>query len=262
MSTLFWQALFAGVGLTFLSGPLGVITIWRRLAFLGDGLAHASILGVALGMLLNINISITIFVMVVAVALLLVFLLADRRLPSDTLLAIISYGALATGLLLVGANRLPTQSYTMMLMGDILSVTQRELVIIWAAAIFIGCVLKLYWEKLILISLDESLARVEGIAVRRLNILFCILLALCIALGTKWVGALLMSALLLIPAASSRALARTPEQMWAISVALGSLSVLLGLLASFFYDFPTGPAIVVASVLLFFVTFFIKSVKR
>ena len=252
MPDIFWQALCAGVGLTFLSGPLGVLTIWRRLAFLGDSLAHASILGVALGMLWQLNVSASIFVTVMAVALLLVWLLADRRVPSDTLLAVISSGALALGLLLVGMNTLSTQSYTTLLMGDILNVTRFEVISIWVAALVIGSVIKIFWERLIFISLDEALASVEGIAVRRLNALFCVLLALCIALGTKLVGVVLMSALLLIPAASSRILSNTPERMLFMSTVLGSFSILSGLLLSFYFDMPTGPAIVVVSVGLFF----------
>lgn len=254
MSPLFWQALLAGIGLTVLSGPLGVLTVWRRLAFLGDSLAHASILGVALGVLLQINMSIAVFVMVCAVAFLLMLLMIDRALPSDAILAVISYGALSAGLLLIGANDLPVQNYTNLLMGDILSVSRHEIAMIWGMALIVGVILKYIGDKLILIALDESLAKVEGIQTRTLNGLFCVLLALCIALGTKLVGALLMSALLIIPAASSRALSNTPERMWIASIVLGSLSVLLGLILSFFFDLPTGPAIVMMSVLFFILT--------
>jgi len=243
--------LLTGVLLAAITGPLGSFVVWRRMAFFGDTLAHGALLGITLGVLADINLTLALLVSCVILALLLLPLQQGSRLSSDTLLGIVSHSTLAIGLValsLADGIRVDLMGY---LFGDLLAVELADLLMVLAAVIVMASLLGWQWRGLLASTVSPELAGIDGYPVKRLNILLVIMLALVVALAMKVVGILLVSALLVIPAASARSLARTPHQMVLWSALLGMSAVMLGMWASFRWDTPAGPSVVVAAASLF-----------
>jgi zinc transport system permease protein len=252
MDEFLLRALLAGLGVALVAGPLGAFVVWRKMAYFGDTLAHAALLGVALGFLLKININLGVVVVCVLIALLLVVLQQQQRLASDTLLGILAHTTLSLGLIALAfmeTLRLDLLSY---LFGDILAVSWTDLYWIFGATVLALGVLVLIWKPLLAITVHEELAQVEGVPVTRIRLALMLLIALVIAVAMKVVGILLITSLLIIPAATARAFARTPEQMAVIAALVGCLAVGGGLFTSLHWDLPAGPAIVASAALLFF----------
>lgn len=246
-----WRAMFAGLGIALVAGPLGVFVVWRRMAYFGDTLAHSALLGVALGFLLGISPNIGVAVVAVAVALLLLALQHRHWLATDTLLGILAHGALSIGLVAIAfltEVRIDLMAY---LFGDILSVGIPDLVAIWGGGVVVLGALIWLWRPLLAVTVHEELARVEGVPVARVRLVFLLLIAVVIAVAMKVVGVLLITAMMIIPAASARRLSRTPEQMAVIAALFGIGAVLLGLAGSWRWDTPTGPSVVVGAIVLF-----------
>lgn len=248
---LFLYALAAGLGLAVVTGPLGSFVVWRRMAYFGDTLAHSALLGIALGFLFGIDLNLGILVVCATMAILLVILRQRQRLASDTVLGILAHSSLSMGLVAIAfmeGLRVDLMGY---LFGDILAVGTSELVWVYSgAAVVLGGLLAI-WRPLLATTLHEELARVEGVRTLPVELAFMGLMALTIALAMQIVGILLVTSLLIIPAAAARAFARNPEQMAVIAALLGCLAVLGGLVASFQWDLPSGPTIVVTSTLIF-----------
>ena len=201
------SALLAGLGVAAVAGPLGSFVVWRRMAYFGDTLAHSSLLGVALGLWLSVEPGIAVTGVCLLLALALVALQNLRTLASDTLLGILSHSSLALGLVAIAIIPGARIDLDTLLFGDLLSVTRNEIATIWLTAIIVLALLWRYWRPLLAITVHEDLARVEGIPVMRIRALLMLALALTIAITMKVVGVLLITALLVIPAATARRLA-------------------------------------------------------
>lgn len=241
------RAACAGVGVAVAAGPLGCFVVWRRMAYFGDATAHAALLGVALSLATDLPTVAGVSVAALAMAA-VVSLAAGRTHAMDTMLGVASHGALAVGLVTVaaiGGVRVDLMGY---LFGDILSVTRADLVVIWVGAAGVAGLVAWRWDRLLLATLNEDLAASAGINATRERLVMTLALALLVAVALKVVGALLITAMLIIPAATARISARTPETMAVAAVGLGVLSVLGGLWVSLRLDAPTGPAIVVVAI--------------
>ena len=244
-------ALLAGLAVALVAGPLGCFAVWRRMAYFGDTLAHSALLGVTLGLLLEINLNLAVALGCLLLALLLVALQQQRYLASDTLLGILSHSTLALGLVCVSLfsdSRIDLMAY---LFGDILAVTPGEVLGVWLVSLLVLGLLAWLWRPLLAITVHEDLARIEGVPVGAVRTALMLLMALVIAIAMKVVGVLLITALLIIPAAASRRLSHTPEQMALLASLVGALAVALGLAASYYWDSPAGPAIVLSATLMF-----------
>jgi zinc transport system permease protein len=249
-------ALAAGIALALVVGPLGSVVVWRRMAYFGDTLAHAALLGVALAIAVEQLPMAGVGVIGVLIAILLFWLEKQGDLSTDTLLGILSHSALATGLILLSVIQAKGFNINLMsyLFGDLLAVGAFDLVLMYGSVMIILLVFSQILSPLISISINEELARIDGIAVEKIRFIFMILLALVIAVALKVVGILLITALLIIPAATARLYSKSPKQMVMLSVLVAIAAVVLGLLVSLGWDFPTGPAIVVSASCLFFVS--------
>ena len=240
------RALLAGIGVALVAGPLGVFVVWQRLAYFGAALSHAALLGVALGFLLGIDPVIGVGVMSVLVALGLMAMkrkdrLSRAALSADTLLGIIAHGALALGLIAAGllkGVRLDLMGY---LFGDILAVTPMDLIWIYGGAAAVIAALAGYWRALVAVSVHEELAFVEGVNVQGARLLLMLLLALLVALAMKVVGILLVTSLLIVPAATARRFATSPEGMAVLAVVFGLVAVVGGMYTALSADLPAGP---------------------
>lgn len=245
--------LLAGLGVALIAGPLGSIIVWRRLAYFGDTLSHSGLLGITLGLVLQINPVIGVCVVAVAVAVLLFYWQRRLLVGSDTLLGLLSHTSLALGLITLSFFQTIQVDVLGLLYGDILSVSRSDVVGIYSGCVAILLLLAILWKPLLRVTIDEDLASVEGVPVRRVEAAYLLLLAMVVAMAIKIVGVLLITALLIIPAASARVLAKTPEQMAIGASIFGIIAVVFGMISSHFWDVPTGPAIVVSSTLIFIV---------
>ena len=249
------RALVGGIALAIAAGPLGCFVVWRKMSFFGAALAHSSLLGVALGLLLGLSPEYTMVFVSIGCAWAFTMLQRQRLLHADALLGVIAHVTLALALVILpflDNQRVDLVGY---LFGDIIAISKNDLFFIGALAIMVLVVTARYWSDLLAITLDEDLAAVEGVAVTRVHLTFVTLLAVVIALGIKIVGMLLIISMLVIPAAASRWLARTPEQMVFLAILFGVLSTVGGLKASLRWDVPTGAAIVLVSAFIFLACF-------
>ncbi|OBT27518.1 hypothetical protein A9266_02285 [Vibrio tasmaniensis] len=244
-------SILAGLGIALIAGPLGSFVVWRKMAYFGDTLAHASLMGLALGFLFNINLYLALLICCLMLAVLLVTLQKQKLVATDTLLGILAHSALSLGLVAVSFLdnvRVDLMSY---LFGDLLAVSPTDLVFIYAGAAVIGLVLTIFWRPLLSTTVNEDLAAVDGINIDLMRLILMLLVGIVIAVGMKFVGALIMTSLLIIPAATARKFANTPEQMAFLASVIGSIAVFGGLSLSWFYDTPAGPSVVISAAAMF-----------
>ena len=247
----FTRALIAGIGIAIVTGPLGCLVIWRRLSYFGDTLAHSALLGVTLAYAFSFNISLSVFIISGTVALLLISLQKRTKLAGDSLLGLLAHSSLAIGLVLIGFLSSIRFDLMGLLFGDILAVTTQDILIIWFGGLIILGILFYIWKSIFAATVNYDLAAAEGMKPDLSNFIFTILLAGVIAISIKMIGALLITGLLLIPAASARSLSNNPFQMVILSIFVGITSVITGLFGSLELNTASGPSIVVAALVLF-----------
>lgn len=250
MSEFIILALLGGIGVACIAGPLGSFVVWRRMAYFGDTLAHSALLGISLGFLLEVNLNLAVIACCVVLALILVILQKQRIIATDTLLGIMAHSALSLGLVAVALLdvRVDLMAY---LFGDLLAITREDLYWIYGGGILVLLLLWYLWRPLLAITINEELAQVEGVNVPLTRLVLMLLIAVVIAIAMKIVGLLLITSLLIIPAATARRLAFTPEQMAFGAALAGILAVAGGLTVSWNLDTPAGPSVVVCSLALF-----------
>ena len=261
LDDFFMRALLAGIGVALATGPLGCFVVWRRMAYFGDTLAHSALLGVVLGFVLSIQPMAGVALTCATLAVLMV-LMQSQRLSSDTFLGLMSHSTLAIGLLAVAflpAFRIDLLSY---LFGDILAVSTNDLAIIYGGLVVVLVGLVTIWRPLLAVTVNEELAQAEGVRVLAVRLVFTLLLAIVIAVAMRVVGLLLVTSLLIIPAAAARRFSPTPEFMAVAAAGLGVLAVIGGLQLSLAVDTPSGPSIVVAALALFILSQFAGLVRQ
>ena len=244
------RAGLAGVGLALATGPLGSFVVWRRMAYFGDATAHAAILGVALALAFDLPVGLGTLAVALVMAV-TVASLSARGWAMDTTLGVLAHSALALGLVAVSfvhGVRTDLQAY---LFGDILAVTRSDLGFIWGGSLAVLALLVWRWQRLLTATLNADLAHASGINPDRERLILTLALAVVVAVALKVVGALLIAAMLIIPAAAARALTRTPEAMAVLAVGFGMLAALSGLGFSLWQDSPAGPSIVTAAAAIF-----------
>jgi len=242
----FLRALLAGTGIALAAGPLGCFVVWRRMAYFGDATAHAAILGVALSLALDTMMPVGVLATAAGMALAVTFL-AGRGLAVDTLLGVAAHSALAFGVLALAWTGQKGVDLHRYLFGDVLLVTDGEIGAIWAGALLLVALLAWRWPALLTATVSEDLARAEGIHPARERLVLMLAVAVLVAMAIDVVGALLVTALLIIPAATARPFATTPERMAVSAGLIGVVATALGLVAAFAWDAPAGPSIVAAS---------------
>jgi len=247
----FTRALIAGIGVALIAGPLGCFIVWRRLAYFGDTLSHAALLGVALAFLFEINITLAVFAVSACVSVALMLLQRRATLSGDALLGLLAHSALALGLVVLAFMPWVRMDLMGLLFGDILAVSKLDIFIVWSGGIVVLSILAAIWRPLFAATVNQELAVAEGMKPERANVIFMLLMAAVIAISMKIVGVLLITALLIIPAATSRRFAKGPEHMAMLAAFVGMLAIISGLFGSLEWDTPAGPSIVVAALGLF-----------
>ncbi len=247
----FLRALLGGIGIALVVGPLGCFVVWRRMAYFGDSLAHSALLGIALGLLTGIGVNLATILVCGMFAGLLVWLQGKRILATDTLLGILAHAALSVGMVVISllhGIRLNVYDY---LFGDILSVGMNDLYWIYGGGIAAAGAMAFLWRRLIVATIHEDLARADGINTALVNLCFMLLMTVAVAVSIRVIGILLITSLLIIPAATARQFSRSPEMMAALAALFGVLAVIGGLHASLWFDTPSGPSVVVTATVIF-----------
>ena len=247
----FIRALVAGIGVAFVTGPLGCFVVWRRLSYFGDTLAHSALLGVTLAYSFELNIALSVFLISSLIAVILIQLQKKTNLPGDALLGLLAHSSLAVGLVVIGFLTFIRFDIMGLLFGDILAVNTNDLLIIWVGGPIILITLKLIWKSLFASTVNYELAEAEGLNPDRAKAVFTILMAAIIAISIKMVGLLLITGMLIIPAAMARNISNNPKQMVLFSIIGGLLSVVMGLFGSLEINTPSGPSIITAGLILF-----------
>ena len=255
------RAAFAGVGIAIAAGPLGSFVVWRRMAFFGDATAHAAVLGVALALIFSVPITLGTLLVALTMAA-AVSWLASRGHAMDAALGVLSHASLAIGLVAISfvpSVRVDLSAY---LFGDILAVSSADLVVIWGGAALVVALLVWRWSRLLTATLSRELAAASGIDADREGLVLTLALAVVVAVALKVVGALLIAAMLIIPAAAARGLSRSPEGMALGATAIGALSAFGGLFASWSFDTPAGPSIVTVAAAIYLVAALSGRIRR
>ncbi len=255
------RAALAGIGVALGAGPLGCFVVWRRMAYFGDATAHAALLGVTLALASGLPIVAGVTVTALAMALTTASV-GGRIYAMDTMLGVAAHAALALGLVAVSflsGVRVDLLAY---LFGDILAVTRGDLAVIYAGASLVGGLLAWRWRAMLLATLNGDLAVAFGVDPARERLILTLALGVLVAVSIKVVGVLLITAMLIVPAAAARALARTPEEMAASAVGVGAVAALGGIWGSFRFDTPTGPSIVVCAVAILLLLNAVAAVVR
>jgi zinc transport system permease protein len=255
------RAALAGVGLSLATGPLGSFVVWRRMAYFGEATAHAAILGVALALAADLPVTFGTLMVALAMAL-TVSVLAARGWAMDTTLGVLAHSALAFGLVAVSFVPGARTDLSAYLFGDILAVSRADLAFIWVGAVLVAGLLAWRWQALLTSTLNEDLAHASGLNPARERLVLTLALAVVVAVAIKVVGALLIAALLIIPAAAARGLARTPESMAMMATVIGAAASIGGLQLSLWQDTPAGPSIIAAAAILFTLSVLFGRMRR
>ena len=247
------RGILAGIAVALISGLVGCFVVWKRMSYYGESIAHSSLLGVAFAILMGVSINLGVVFTCLLFGILFLWLQHSKVLSSDTLLGVLAHLALALGIIVISLNKIKIDIHAF-LFGDILTVSSSDL---WA--MYLGVLIAVFlicynWSSLLLVTIDEDLAKAEGVNTLNINLLFTSILTIVVAISIQIIGLLLITAMLIIPAAASRRLTNSPETMALVATFIGIVSVILGILLSVEIDAPSGPSIVLVSAILFFLS--------
>ena len=246
------RALLGGVLVGLLASYYGVFVVQRRLAFLGNGLAHAAFGGVALGILLGMQPLLIAIPFTVLVAVAIVWVQDHTELAGDTSIGIFFAVSMALGIIFLWLKEGYTGDAFALLFGSILAIRNED---VWlaAGALAATALLARYWAAWAYATFDEHLARADRLPVRLQNYALAVSIAVVVVISIKIVGLLLVAAFLVLPAATARLVAPTFVWMTTLSMAFGATTVAVGLIVSYFADLPSSAVIILIQAGLFFV---------
>ena len=256
------RSVIAGILMVLIAAPMGCLMVWQRLAFLSDTLGHAAVLGVGLGLLLQVHPMFGVLTVVVFIVVSLSHVTSFNNALSETTLAIISHTGLAAGLILLAALPPGSVSLEAILFGDLLATTLSDLGLILLTTLLLLVLLKRHWRSFVALSVSREIAQAEGIAVKKMQLLMYLMIALLVSVMMKVMGVLLIAAMLVIPTTNARLLSQSPEQMVIFSALIGLVSLGGGILTSFQFDWQTGPSIVLSASFLLLLTLLVTRGKK
>ncbi|MFT4919872.1 MAG: zinc transport system permease protein [Zhongshania aliphaticivorans] len=251
MIDILLYALFAGLMVAAVCGPLGALVTWQRMAYYGDTLAHSALLGLAVGLVLQANLQYSVLFTCLFIALVLFTLQWWRNIALDSLLGILSHSSLALGLVCLSFIDNQSLDLNAFLFGDLLAILREDLLNLAIICALVLGLLWRYWSALVAVCAHAELADIEGLPVQRLRLLLMLMVAATVAVAMKIVGVLLITAMLIIPASAAARVARSPEQAALLAALIGAIAVCGGLAGAWYWDTPAGPSIVLSAGALF-----------
>ena len=256
------NALLAVILLTPLLGLLGTMAVNHQMAFFSDALGHSALTGIGLGIVLGLrNDLAAMLIFGVIWAILICLIKQSGSASTDTIISVFSSTSVAAGLLILARGG-QFAKYSALLIGDILAVTPQDLLYLLLALAGTVILWTVLYNALLMTSVDPMLARSRGIRTRLIECGFVVLVALAVMLSIRWVGVMLINALLILPAAAGRNLARTSRQHAAWSVGIALVSGIIGLTSSYYLDTSAGATIVLVSALFYAASLLIRSVRK
>lgn len=244
------RAVAAAAGLAIVAAPLGCIVVWQRMAYFGETIAQASLIGVALGLAFDVNLNLSIFLVALAVALLIITASRQKSVPVDSILGLMHHGALAVGIIATALLAGPSVDLVGYLFGDIYAVSSEDLIWVYGGGTLVLASVVWLWPSLLRLAVHEELAAAEGVGRGPVRIAFTLLLSITIAVAIKIIGILLVIAFLIVPVVAARPLAATPERMAVLAALIAVASAIAGIGLSSALDVPGGPAIVLVMALV------------
>ena len=248
------NALIAIILISPIFAILGTMIVNNKMAFFSDALGHSALTGIAIGMVLGItNINIGMIIFAVVFALLLNYVKNKISYGADTIISVFSSIAIALGLAMLAQSG-NFNKYSSYLVGDILGITETEILYVFVAAIIVYAFWYFTFNKLNVISINSTLAKSKGIDVKKIDNIYVVLIAVMVMISIRWIGILLINSLLILPAASSRNISKNMRQYHLFAVLFSLFSGIAGLVISYYFNIPTGPVIVLLSGIIYFAT--------
>ena len=244
------MVIIAGILIALITAPLGCFIIWKRMAYFGDSLAHSSLLGVALAVVLELNPNFGIIVVSFSFALLLTYIKSKHILTTDSLLGIMAHSSLALAMIILAVFNKEIELHDF-LFGDLASLNKSGLYLIVGGFLIIYSFLYWKWKEFVMVTISRDLAKVEGANIFVLELILTLLTTIAVAVSISLIGVLLITSMLIIPASTSRLISNSPKNMAFFAVIFGICAMLFGLLFSHNFSLPTGPTIVCSAVMVF-----------
>lgn len=259
MFELIFPGWLAGMLLCFSSGPLGSFIVWRRMSSFGDTLSHSSLLGLSISVIFGMNSFYVILTFISLMAIVLAYLERLSLISLNTILSIVSHSSLSLGIIFISltstSEQIDLDSY---LFGDLLAVSTYDIIYIAFGSLIVLSILIYNWNAILLSTINEELAQIDGINLLYIRLIFMLTTALAISIAIKFVGALLITSLLIIPPATAQYFSNSPEKMVFIAIIVSMISVTGGIFLSILANTPTSPSIVLCSSILYLISSIIK----
>lgn len=262
MEDFIFRAILAAIGISIIAGSIGCFVIWKRMSYFSESISHSALLGVSLGLASGLGLHFGLVVVGVIFAILIVVLQQRNFLSNDAILGIFSHISLSLGVVILALVGNANTDYFSLLFGDILSITNQDIIWVYTVLILVGLLLIIFWQRLLLLTLNEDLGVASGLNKSRYQLLFMLMIALTVSISVQIVGVLLITSLLIIPPAIARVFSHSPVQMVLLSMLTSIIAVVIGLSGSMHYDIATGPTIVISLGALFVVSQFIPFLKK
>ncbi len=260
--TFMKNALLAIILVTPVFAILGTMIVNNKMAFFSDALGHSALTGIAIGMVFGItNMNISMIFFAVVFALLLNYVKNKTTYGADTIISVFSSIAIALGLSMLASSG-NFNKYSSYLVGDILSISDTEILYLFLSFILVIAFWYFIFNKLNILSINTTLAKSRGVNTKLIDNIFIILIAVIVMISIRWIGILLINSLLILPAASSRNIARNMRSYHLFSIIFSLFSGVMGLIISYYWNIPTGPMIVLISGVIYFITFGLKKVIK
>ena len=246
------NAFLAVLLITPIFGILGTIIVNNRMAFFSDALGHGAFTGIAIGSVIGIIQPIwSAVVFSVAFSVLITLIKNKTKTSTDTVIGVFSSAAIALGVVLVTSGSISYNSY---LVGDLLSISPLEVGILLILAVVIIVLWILFYNKVLLVSVNISLARSRGINTMAVELAFTAIIAVTVTVVIQWIGLLIINSLLVLPAAAARNVSANARQYNVLTILISIVSGLIGLILSYYMDTATGATIVIVSAIIYFIT--------
>ena len=252
------RAIIGGLLVGVLTSWVGILAVLKRSSMVGDTVAHASLAGVAIGLLIDVNPVLTAAGFAIIISLLLPSLKKHSKLPIDSLLGFILPFSMAIGVILLSFLPGYQPELISFLFGSILSITWADVTIISVLVLVTTVVMMVVNQRLLFVSFDEDYARTTGINVALMNGMYSVILALTIVVGIQLVGIVLLNALLVIPASTVRMFSRSLKDMFVYTPIVSMIVITTGIVLSFILDIPSGPVIAIISGSVFLLAIFLR----
>lgn len=239
----FIKAIIAAIGVAFATAPLGVFVLWKRMAYFGDAISHSAIFGLGIATIIAVEPIYGIIFCAIIFCFLIFFLSKQKLYSADSIIGITSCSLLALGMILISIfpSQINLESY---LFGDLIMLQNRDILMIYVVAILSSGAVFIWFQKLLLATINQDLAKISGVEVEKLELKFLLLTALVVACLVKIVGIFLITSMMILPAAIARNFSKTPTQMLFLSLLFSLIIMVGGLFVALFFDLPSSPSII------------------